>query len=134
MADLLQVNIDGQVVDTGSTPSEVLDKISRRALSVELSEDKISYQSLTADDVTEANATIGVTLPAVVLVVNRDPSNILLIGPAVTGPALQRFIKVMPTTSWPIALFVLDDTVTLRYKSLGAPVNFFLRAWPISNP
>lgn len=132
MTDRFEFGYDGQVLDT--VTNEVLDTISRKAVAVDLSEDRIVRQSLTADNVTEANAVLGVTLPAVVLVVNRDPDNALLIGPAVAGPALQRFVYVPPQatiTSINFAFFVLDATATLRYKSLVAPVNFYLRAWPI---
>lgn len=127
MADRLEVNLDGQVLNAGS----VLDTISRRTIALDLAEDKAERQPLTADETTEANVTLTVPLPAVVLITNRDPDNILLIGPAVAGPAIQRFIEVLPSTTWNIALFVLDSTATLRYKSLVAPVNFDLRAWPI---
>lgn len=134
MANQLQFTVEGQVVDTAvvGSISQVLDTISRQSVNIEQPSDSIYRDSFLADETTEANLTLTIPLPAVVFVVNRDDpatGNTLLIGPAVAGPALARFIEV--PVGFPFALFVLDSTATLRYKSLVAPVPFYVRAWSI---
>lgn len=133
MANRLEINIDGQVLDTAVlTGSNVLDTINRMAIAVDQPGDNIHRSSYVADNVAEADLVLPTTipLPAVVLVLSREPAggNTLLIGPKVAG-VLARFVEV--PAGFPIALFVLDNTATLRYKSLVAPVPFYLRAWSI---
>lgn len=124
MSNVLTIGIDGQVVNSDQ---DVLDTISRKVYPLTQADDQIWRDTITADNVTENDLTIPQTNPGYVLVTNRDGTNDLLIGPNVAG-SLARFIEVPPGK---IALFPIDATATLRYKSLGAPVVFDVRAWSL---
>lgn len=94
MANQLTFSIDGQVTDT--VLNQILDTISRYQITLDQPGDNIFRSNLVADNAAGANVAFPATLPlpALVLVVNRDATNDLLIGPAVAGPAIARFVQI----------------------------------------
>jgi len=121
MSNVLTLGIDGQLI---SIAQDVLDVLSRKVYSFTQTDDAVWRQTVSVGT-SEANLTIGLTNPGMVLAVNLDPDNFVDIG--IDDSGIETLISLTPEL--PFALFPLKAGATIRHKADTATCMVDFRAW-----